>query len=127
MEIILPRHGVNNEIWLVEEVEIEELESQLLQWRLTMLQRDHESLYAQSVKARRIQPIRARELSERCRVFAACSPTPRASDRKAICLARSSAARMRSGSRRICGPTFPVARSRSSTALFSGPAQSNGS
>ena len=56
VEIILPRHGVNNEIWLVEEVEIEELASQLLQWRLTMLQRDHESLYAQSVKSRRIQP-----------------------------------------------------------------------
>ena len=56
VEIILPRHGVNGEIWLVEEVEIEELESQLLQWRLTMLQRDHESLYAQSVKPRRIQP-----------------------------------------------------------------------
>ena len=56
VEIVLPRHGVNNEIWLVEEVEIEELESQLLQWRLTMLQRDHESLYAQSVKPRRIQP-----------------------------------------------------------------------
>ena len=54
--ILLPRHGVMNEIWLVEEVEIEELESQLLQWRLTLLQRDHESLYAQSVKPRRIQP-----------------------------------------------------------------------
>ena len=56
VEIILPRHGVLNEVWLVEEVEIHELMSQLLQWRLTMLQRDHESLYAQSVKARRIQP-----------------------------------------------------------------------
>ena len=54
--IVLPRHGVNGEIWLVEEVEIEELESQLLQWRLTLLQRDHESLYAQSVKPHRIQP-----------------------------------------------------------------------
>ena len=54
--IVLPRHGVMNEIWLVEEVEIEELASQLLQWRLTLLQRDHESLYAQSVKSRRIQP-----------------------------------------------------------------------
>ena len=54
--ILLPRHGILNEIWLVEEVEIEELESQLLQWRLTLLQRDHESLYAQSVKPRRIQP-----------------------------------------------------------------------
>ena len=54
--ILLPRHGVNSEIWLVEEVEIEELESQLLQWRLTLLQRDHESLYAQSVKPIRIQP-----------------------------------------------------------------------
>ena len=52
----LLRHGIMNEIWLVEEVEIEELQSQLLQWRLTMLQRDHESLYAQSVKQRRIQP-----------------------------------------------------------------------
>ena len=52
VEIILPRHGVNNEIWLVEEVEIEELASQLLQWRLTMLQRDHESLYAQSQSSR---------------------------------------------------------------------------
>ena len=56
VEVILPRHGVNNEIWLVEEVEIDELESQLLQWRITLLQRDHESLYAQSVKPRRIQP-----------------------------------------------------------------------
>ena len=54
--IFLPRHGLNNEIWLVEEIEIEELESQLLQWRLTLLQRDHESLYAQSVKPHRIQP-----------------------------------------------------------------------
>ena len=54
--ILLPRHGINNEIWLVEEIEIEELESQLLQWRLTLLQRDHESLYAQSVKPHRIQP-----------------------------------------------------------------------
>lgn len=54
--ILLPRHGILNEVWLVEEVEIDELESQLLQWRLTMLQRDHESLYAQSVKPRRIQP-----------------------------------------------------------------------
>ena len=54
--ILLPRHGLLNEIWLVEEVEIDELASQLLQWRLTLLQRDHESLYAQSVKARRIQP-----------------------------------------------------------------------
>ena len=54
--VLLPRHGLNNEIWLVEEVEIEELESQLLQWRLTLLQRDHESLYAQSVKPIRIQP-----------------------------------------------------------------------
>ena len=54
--IVLPRHGVLNEIWLVEEVEIEELKSQLLQWRITLLQRDHESLYAQSVKPRRIQP-----------------------------------------------------------------------
>ena len=54
--ILLPRHGILNEIWLVEEVEIEELESQLLQWRVTLLQRDHESLYAQSVKPRRIQP-----------------------------------------------------------------------
>ena len=54
--ILLPRHGVLGEIWLVEEVEIAELGSQLLQWRLTMLQRDHESLYAQTVKARRIQP-----------------------------------------------------------------------
>ena len=54
--IFLPRHGINNEIWLVEEVEIEELESQLVQWRLQLLQRDHESLYAQSVKPRRIQP-----------------------------------------------------------------------
>ena len=43
VEILLPRHGVNNEIWLVEEVEIAELESQLLQWRITLLQRDHES------------------------------------------------------------------------------------
>ena len=56
VEVILPRHGVLNEVWLVEEVEIEELESQLLQWRITLLQRDHESLYAQSVKPRRIQP-----------------------------------------------------------------------
>ena len=56
VEVILPRHGVLNEIWLVEEVEIDELESQLVQWRLTLLQRDHESLYAQSVKPRRIQP-----------------------------------------------------------------------
>ena len=56
MPILLPRHGLNNEIWLVEEVEIEELESQLLQWRITLLQRDHESLYAQSVKPIRIQP-----------------------------------------------------------------------
>ena len=56
VEILLPRHGVLNEIWLVEEIEIHELMSQLLQWRITMLQRDHESLYAQSVKARRIQP-----------------------------------------------------------------------
>ena len=56
VEVILPRHGVLNEIWLVEEVEIDELESQLLQWRITLLQRDHESLYAQSVKPRRIQP-----------------------------------------------------------------------
>ena len=54
--ILLPRHGVLNEVWLVEEVGIEELESQLLQWRLTLLQRDHESLYGQSVKQRRIQP-----------------------------------------------------------------------
>ena len=54
--ILLPRHGILNEVWLVEEVEIEELESQLLQWRVTLLQRDHESLYAQSVKPRRIQP-----------------------------------------------------------------------
>ena len=54
--IFLPRHGLNNEIWLVEEVEIEELESQLLQWRITCLQRDHESLYAQSIKPHRIQP-----------------------------------------------------------------------
>ena len=54
--ILLPRHGLNNEVWLVEEIEIEELESQLLQWRLTLLQRDHESLYAQSVKPHRIQP-----------------------------------------------------------------------
>ena len=54
--ILLPRHGILNEVWLVEEVEIEELESQLLQWRITLLQRDHESLYAQSVKPRRIQP-----------------------------------------------------------------------
>ena len=54
--IFLPRHGLNNEIWLVEEVEIAELESQLLQWRVQLLQRDHESLYAQSVKPRRIQP-----------------------------------------------------------------------
>ena len=54
--ITLPRHGVMNEIWLVEEIEIHELESQLLQWRLILLQRDHESLYAQSVKPRRIQP-----------------------------------------------------------------------
>ena len=57
VSILLPRHGVLNEIWLVEEIEIHELDpSQLLQWRLTLLQRDHESLYAQSVKARRIQP-----------------------------------------------------------------------
>ena len=56
MPILLPRHGLINEIWLVEEVEIEELASQLLQWRITLLQRDHESLYAQSVKPRRIQP-----------------------------------------------------------------------
>ena len=56
VEVILPRHGILNEIWLVEEVEIDELESQLLQWRITLLQRDHESLYAQSVKPRRIQP-----------------------------------------------------------------------
>ena len=56
VEVILPRHGVQNEIWLVEEIEIDELESQLLQWRITLLQRDHESLYAQSVKPRRIQP-----------------------------------------------------------------------
>ena len=56
VEVILPRHGVLNEIWLVEEAEIDELESQLVQWRLTLLQRDHESLYAQSVKPRRIQP-----------------------------------------------------------------------
>ena len=56
MPIFLPRHGVNNEVWLVEEVEIEELESQLLQWRITLLQRDHESLYAQAVKPIRIQP-----------------------------------------------------------------------
>ena len=54
--VVLPRHGLLNEIWLVEEVEIEELKSQLLQWRITLLQRDHESLYAQSVKPRRIQP-----------------------------------------------------------------------
>ena len=54
--IFLTRHGINGEIWLVEEVEIDELESQLLQWRITLLQRDHESLYAQSVKPRRIQP-----------------------------------------------------------------------
>ena len=54
--IFLPRHGLNGEIWLVEEVEIEELDSQLLQWRITCLQRDHESLYAQSVKPHRIQP-----------------------------------------------------------------------
>ena len=59
--ILLPRHGINNEIWLVEEVEIGELESQLLQWRLTLLQRDHESLYAQSVKPIRIQPSEPRE------------------------------------------------------------------
>ena len=52
----LPRHSIDNEVWLVEEVEIEELSSQLLQWRLTLLQRDHESLYAQSVKPQRIQP-----------------------------------------------------------------------
>ena len=59
VEIRLPRHGIINEVWLVEEVEIIELDRQegaLLQWRLTLLQRDHESLYAQSVKARRIQP-----------------------------------------------------------------------
>ena len=56
VEVILPRHGILSEIWLVEEVEIDELESQLLQWRITLLQRDHESLYAQSVKPRRIQP-----------------------------------------------------------------------
>ena len=54
--VVLPRHGIHNEIWLVEEIEIEELESQLLQWRITLLQRDHESLYAQAVKPRRIQP-----------------------------------------------------------------------
>ena len=54
--ILLPRHGINNEIWLVEEVEIAEMESQLVKWRITLLQRDHESLYAQSVKPRRIQP-----------------------------------------------------------------------
>ena len=54
--IFLPRHGINNEVWLVEEIEIDELESQLLQWRITLLQRDHESLYAQSVKPQRIQP-----------------------------------------------------------------------
>ena len=52
----LPRHGITNEVWLVEEVEIAELESQLLQWRLTLLQRDHESLYAQSWRQPRIQP-----------------------------------------------------------------------
>ena len=54
--VVLPRHGIHNEIWLIEEVTIAELESQLVQWRLTLLQRDHESLYAQSVKPRRIQP-----------------------------------------------------------------------
>ena len=54
--VTLPRHGIFNEVWLVEEAEIHELMSQLLQWRLLLLQRDHESLYAQSVKARRIQP-----------------------------------------------------------------------
>ena len=54
--ILLPRHGLLNEVWLVEEAEIEELASQLLQWRITLLQRDHESLYAQSVRPRRIQP-----------------------------------------------------------------------
>ena len=56
VEILLPRHSILNEVWLVEEIEVHELKSQLLQWRLTLLQRDHESLYAQSVKARRVQP-----------------------------------------------------------------------
>ena len=41
---------------MVEEIEIDELVSQLVQWRVLLLQRDHESLYAQSVKPRRIQP-----------------------------------------------------------------------
>ena len=54
--VTLPRHGIINEIWLVEEVTITELESQLVQWRLTLLQRDHESLYAQSFRQRRIHP-----------------------------------------------------------------------
>ena len=63
--IFLPRHGINNEIWLVEEVEIEELESQLIQWRIQLLQRDHESLYAQSVKPRRIQPSEPSNLGSR--------------------------------------------------------------
>ena len=54
--VVLPRHGISNEIWLIEEVTIAERASQLIQWRLTLLQRDHESLYAQSVKPRRIQP-----------------------------------------------------------------------
>ena len=47
--ILLPRHGIMGEVWLVEEIEIDELESQLLQWRITLLQRDHES----SVRAKR--------------------------------------------------------------------------
>ena len=111
--IFLPRHGLNNEIWLVEEVEIEELESQLLQWRITCLQRDHESLYAQSIKPHPDSAERAREYRGECQGFSPSSLTPPASGRRAICSRHSSAVHTRSGSRRISGRTFPVQRGRS--------------
>ena len=54
--VMLPRYGATVcEVWLTEEVEVVELESQLLQWRLTLLC-DHQSLYAQAVRRRRVTP-----------------------------------------------------------------------
>ena len=108
--IFLPRHGVNNEVWLVEEVEIEELESQLLQWRITLLQRDHESLYAQSVKPIRIQPSEPANIGALPGIQTVQTDASRIGTESPICSRRSSAARTRSGSRRICGRRSQAAR-----------------
>ena len=109
-------------------MEIDELESQLLQWRITLLQRDHESLYAQSVKPRRIQPSEPANLGALPGIRSVLTDASRIgseSDLFSAFLGGSHAERITS---RIYGLTFQGARSRSlHGAVFGTSAQSSGS